>query len=600
MARKRAKSERPYGDGHFKYDKERRKYRAIITLPTPEKPKGRVFSKRVDTLREGHDYLDDLILQYRGSAGNAAVLRRNPVTVARHAENWLKAKEDSQLARKTIEDAYRPHLEHYIIPFLGHLRIDRVGVQNIRDFKTHLRTSPSLRERQRVEREQRIEREAQERINKAAAAGRKTRAKARPASGIPPQPLRVSSQHSIYRTLHNMFADAVEVGLITVSPVRFKDGPKYSEQEHIPTQRDYVFSDDDWEKMASYAYGARAVCSNDNHAPGHMCGLAFLFRLSSGVRQGESTSMQIRDVEFMYDADGHVIGGKAVLRHHAGWAKYEHDCGKSKKDDGGNVVPPCGRRLGRDCTNRSAGGGYLIQGFKGDRTAIRPVILNPEVARMMKSHIDVLRRDGYDDDSFVFAGKRDIWNRSRDSRAMDRFLRDAGVESHYSPHNYRHSAASALANEGNLHLATALLGHSNPRTTQIYVRENGGATAPGQAEIARRIRESADKAGVVLDDQARKVIEQIVADMASDDPEVKRAGDLAGRGSDDPNAPVNFDWMTDREAQRRQGDLLKIGEVIKGAPKGTPEQTAMVKDWADSQFASMFPFLREEEVDEDV
>ncbi len=49
--------------------------------------------------------------------------------------------------------------------------------------------------------------------------------------------------------------------------------------------------------------------------------------------------------------------------------------------------------------------------------------------------------------------------------------RKAGIEKHIHPHSYRHSMATFLRNQGvPLDIVQLLLGHADPRTTQLYTR----------------------------------------------------------------------------------------------------------------------------------
>ncbi len=61
--------------------------------------------------------------------------------------------------------------------------------------------------------------------------------------------------------------------------------------------------------------------------------------------------------------------------------------------------------------------------------------------------------------------------------------RKADVEKHIHPHSYRHSMATFLRNQGvALDVVQLLLGHEDPRTTQLYARLS---LAPARAEYDR-------------------------------------------------------------------------------------------------------------------
>ncbi len=69
--------------------------------------------------------------------------------------------------------------------------------------------------------------------------------------------------------------------------------------------------------------------------------------------------------------------------------------------------------------------------------------------------------------------------------------RRAGVDKHIHPHSYRHSMATFLRNQGvALDIVQLLLGHEDPRTTQLYARLSLGAA-----------REEYDKAMAALGHQ---------------------------------------------------------------------------------------------------
>ncbi len=69
--------------------------------------------------------------------------------------------------------------------------------------------------------------------------------------------------------------------------------------------------------------------------------------------------------------------------------------------------------------------------------------------------------------------------------------RKAGVEKKISPHTYRHSMATFLRNQGvPLDVVQLLLGHENPRTTQLYTRLSVAAAREGYDRAMRGLRDS--------------------------------------------------------------------------------------------------------------
>ena len=55
-------------------------------------------------------------------------------------------------------------------------------------------------------------------------------------------------------------------------------------------------------------------------------------------------------------------------------------------------------------------------------------------------------------------------------KIVDKYAKLAGLETHVHPHMFRHSFATHLMNNGvDLVIIQALLGHSNVKTTSIYL-----------------------------------------------------------------------------------------------------------------------------------
>jgi integrase len=62
------------------------------------------------------------------------------ITVAEAGQYWLKTAEANSLERATI-DGYRQHLDYHIVPYLGSMKLSRLAVPTVAEFRDTLRTS---------------------------------------------------------------------------------------------------------------------------------------------------------------------------------------------------------------------------------------------------------------------------------------------------------------------------------------------------------------------------------------------------------------------------------------------------------------------------
>lgn len=96
----------------------------------------------------------------------------------------------------------------------------------------------------------------------------------------------------------------------------------------------------------------------------------------------------------------------------------------------------------------------------------RVVLFTEDLGQQLRLHLGT-RTCGY-----LFETNRDgRFTPRRVQQIVQAIARRAGIVKHIHPHTYRHSMATFLRNQGvPLDVVQLLLGHSDPKTTQIYAR----------------------------------------------------------------------------------------------------------------------------------
>jgi integrase/recombinase XerD len=101
----------------------------------------------------------------------------------------------------------------------------------------------------------------------------------------------------------------------------------------------------------------------------------------------------------------------------------------------------------------------------------RLVLFTADLARQLRVHLGGRARGALFESSRAAA-----FSARRIQQIVKAVARGAGIDKHIHPHSYRHSMATFLRNQGvALDVVQLLLGHEDPRTTQLYARLSLGA-----------------------------------------------------------------------------------------------------------------------------
>jgi integrase/recombinase XerD len=96
----------------------------------------------------------------------------------------------------------------------------------------------------------------------------------------------------------------------------------------------------------------------------------------------------------------------------------------------------------------------------------RLVLFTPDLGQQLRLHLD-----GRERGALFESNRARPYSVRMIQHVVKAVARKAGVEKKISPHTYRHSMATFLRNQGvPLDVVQLLLGHQNPRTTQLYAR----------------------------------------------------------------------------------------------------------------------------------
>jgi len=121
---------------------------------------------------------------------------------------------------------------------------------------------------------------------------------------------------------------------------------------------------------------------------------------------------------------------------------------------------------------------------KGDKA--RAVPLNKAIREHVEDYIAWKRRHGQsvepDAPLFLSRNHRRITPRQV-QRDLEKWLHEAGIEGHYSPHALRHTVGTELLRKtGNIRVVQEFLGHADISTTQVYTHVTREELA-GAAEL---------------------------------------------------------------------------------------------------------------------
>lgn len=108
----------PNGSGSISYDKRRKRYRARLTVQTPDGPKRKALSY-VKTWQAAHDELVAALSQY---GRRTVVLDAEKVTVAEYMRDWLATTARVNTNAES-HDRYRRDIEVRILPAVGSLKL---------------------------------------------------------------------------------------------------------------------------------------------------------------------------------------------------------------------------------------------------------------------------------------------------------------------------------------------------------------------------------------------------------------------------------------------------------------------------------------------
>jgi site-specific recombinase XerD len=104
-----------------------------------------------------------------------------------------------------------------------------------------------------------------------------------------------------------------------------------------------------------------------------------------------------------------------------------------------------------------------IRGSKGKKD--RYTLLSVELIKLLRKYYRI-----YGPDDWLFEGQHGHqYSATSIARILQKALRKAGIQKHATPHSLRHSFATHLLEQGtNLRYIQEILGHEDPKTTQIY------------------------------------------------------------------------------------------------------------------------------------
>ncbi len=114
----------------------------------------------------------------------------------------------------------------------------------------------------------------------------------------------------------------------------------------------------------------------------------------------------------------------------------------------------------------------------------RLVLFTEDLGQQLRLHLDGRPRG-----ALFESNRATAFSIRRIQQIVRAVAREAGVEKSIHPHTYRHSMATFLRNQGvALDVVQLLLGHADPRTTQLYARLSLGTARAAYDEAMGKLR----------------------------------------------------------------------------------------------------------------
>jgi len=449
--RERDRAERARPRGHGTIYEEGGKLRAKILLPDGEGGR-KQYKKRVDTVREGHAYLDDLIERYHGSGHLPAREAENP-TVAEWGATFLELKKP-EVSPKTY-DAYEVAVRRWIVPALGTVKVKNVRGAEVTRLLNYLRDTPG----------------------------------ARRMTGEDPTLLSLASQEVQFRVFKTMMREAKRRSILSTLPPMTKEfapAPTRSRRVGVTDVRSRVIRADWLAYVLATLGDDHYACTVENHRA-RRCSALWWLRITIGCRQGEVLALAMDD----WKPDTRHGSGTGVLHFHTHLERdsFRHGC---EEVDG---APSCGRKIGRDCPERVGEGLKRVPGFKSDGAGDRKVTLPESLTTRMQKHVEATYEQAREDrnrldrkTAYLFGkdGGPEPLSWEQDRTEWLRLWDHAGLTLSTAPrvHDIRHTAASVAVNSQGVPVrhVQKMLGHSDLATTERYIHDDDTAS-----EVADRM-----------------------------------------------------------------------------------------------------------------
>lgn len=446
-------SRKPNGRSSIYYSERDGKWHGWVTMgvkadgsPDRRHRQGRTEAEVTQKVRE---------LEGKRDAGKATKPGRVP-TVAEWMGTWL----DNVAARKvdssTMDSTYRPKVRRWIIPRLGHHRLDRLLPEHLDAFYLALAED----------------------------------------AGLAPNTIL-----QVHRILSRALKVAHQRDLVSRNVATLVDAPHAEETE-------------------TETLTAEEACTLLALAGGLRNGTRWSVALSLGLRQGEALGLrwkyvdltrgiikvhwQLKFVAYKHGcADPHECGARLhrwpcppdcpkaerkAGRRHVCQTRCASRCRRHAKGKCPRLCPPDCTAHARSCPERT--GGWTFTRPKGKRK--REVPIPPQLLPILKAHKatqDAERRaagDAWQEWGLVWCGPDGAPIRARDDwEAWKALLRTGGIEADaYRLHDARHTAGTLLGEQGvSIHVIQRILGHAQLSTTRRYVQPTDPLTTDAVSRI---------------------------------------------------------------------------------------------------------------------